>query len=141
MSGSLWLYELLPSRLLCPWDLQNRMMEWVAISFSKGSSWPRDQTRISHIAGRFFTIWATREVPILLGNSNKKPNKYLLSSWVMLPYTEYKFLKCMKIFKYCCLPFTMYRAVDFFLFINAKTLKTWELRKWANIKFFCRGNF
>ena len=40
----------------------------------------------------------------------------------MWPYSECEFLKFMKIFKYCCLPFTMYRAVDFFLFINAKTL-------------------
>jgi len=138
MSNSLWLYELLPSRLLCPWDSPNRIMEWVAIPFSKGSSWPRDQTQTSHFAGRLFTIWATRKVSILLGNNNnKKPNKYLLSSWVMWPYSECKFLKFMKIFKYCCLPFTMYRAVGFFLFINAKhLLKTWELRKWANIKIF-----
>ena len=33
---------------------QARILEWVAISFSKGSSWPRDQTCISCIAGRFF---------------------------------------------------------------------------------------
>ena len=33
----------------------------VAISFSRGSSPSRDQTRVSCIAGRFFTIWATRE--------------------------------------------------------------------------------
>ena len=30
------------------------------MSFSRGSSWPRDQTQVSHIAGRFFTVWATR---------------------------------------------------------------------------------
>ena len=41
--------------------LQARILEWVAISFSRGSSWPRDQTWISRIAGRFFIIWATRE--------------------------------------------------------------------------------
>ena len=35
--------------------LQARVLEWVAISFSRGSSWPRDQTRFSCIAGRFFT--------------------------------------------------------------------------------------
>ena len=32
-----------------------------AISFSRGSSWPRDWSRVSCIAGRFFTVWATRE--------------------------------------------------------------------------------
>ena len=41
---------------------QARVLEWVAISFSTGSSRPRDRTQVSHIAGRQFTIWATREV-------------------------------------------------------------------------------
>ena len=40
---------------------QSRILEWVAISFSRGSSRPRDPTRVSCIAGRFFTDWATRE--------------------------------------------------------------------------------
>jgi len=39
-----------------------RVLEWVVISFSRGSSWPRDQTRVSHIIGRCFIVWATREV-------------------------------------------------------------------------------
>ena len=38
-----------------------RILEWVAILFSKGSSQPRDRTQVSSIAGRFFSIWATRE--------------------------------------------------------------------------------
>ena len=36
--------------------LQARILEWVAIPFSKGSSQPRNQTEVSCIAGRFFTI-------------------------------------------------------------------------------------
>ena len=43
---------------------QARRLEWVAIFFSRGSSWPRYWTPVSCIAGRFFTIWATREVQI-----------------------------------------------------------------------------
>ena len=35
--------------------LQERTLEWVAIPFSTGSSWPRDQTQVSRIAGKFFT--------------------------------------------------------------------------------------
>ena len=35
--------------------LQARILEWVAVPFSRGSSQPRDQTHVSHIAGRFFT--------------------------------------------------------------------------------------
>ena len=38
-----------------------RILEWVAIPFSRGSSQPKYQTWVSCIAGRFFTIWATRE--------------------------------------------------------------------------------
>ena len=41
--------------------LQARILEWFAIPFSRGSSWPRNQTQAFCIAGRFFTIWATRE--------------------------------------------------------------------------------
>ena len=41
--------------------LQARILEWVAISFSTVSSWCRDGTQVFWIAGRFFTIWVTRE--------------------------------------------------------------------------------
>ena len=41
--------------------LQARVLEWVAISLSRGSSQPRDRTRVSRIASRRFTIWDTRE--------------------------------------------------------------------------------
>ena len=41
--------------------LQVRILEWVAISFSRGSFQARDQTQVSCTAGRFFTNWATRE--------------------------------------------------------------------------------
>ena len=44
---------------------QAKVREWVAISFSRGSSQPRDQTWVSHIVGRHFTIWATREVMLI----------------------------------------------------------------------------
>ena len=41
--------------------LHARILEWVAFPFSRRSSQPMDGTQVSHIAGRFFTIWATRE--------------------------------------------------------------------------------
>ena len=41
--------------------LQARILEWVAFSFSKGSSQPRDRTHVSRIAGRLFTSRVTRE--------------------------------------------------------------------------------
>ena len=43
--------------------LQARILEWVAISFSRRSSQPRNRTQVSHIVGRRFTIWAIREEP------------------------------------------------------------------------------
>ena len=41
--------------------LQERILEWAAFPFSWGSSQPRDWPQVSHIAGRFFTAWATRK--------------------------------------------------------------------------------
>ena len=41
---------------------QVRILEWVTISFSRRSSWPRVWTWVYRIVGRCFTIWATREV-------------------------------------------------------------------------------
>ena len=38
-----------------------RTLEWVAYPFSSGSSWPRNQTEVSRVAGGFFTNWAIRE--------------------------------------------------------------------------------
>ena len=40
---------------------QARVLEWVAISFSRGSFRPRDRAQVSCIAGRHFTVWGTRE--------------------------------------------------------------------------------
>ena len=48
------LYQL--SHQGCP-----RILQWVAIPFSRGSSKPKDWTQVSHIAGRFSTSWVTRE--------------------------------------------------------------------------------
>ena len=45
---------------------QARLLEWVAFPFSRGSSQPRDQTQVSHIAGRSFTSWAARKAYLWL---------------------------------------------------------------------------
>ena len=42
-----------------------RILEWVAYAFSRGSSWPRNQTGVSCVTGRFFTNWAVRK-PIII---------------------------------------------------------------------------
>ena len=63
--------------------LQARILEWVAIPFSRGSSQSRDQTWVTCITGRFFTIWATREtartlewVAILFFRGSSKPRDW-----------------------------------------------------------------
>ena len=60
--------------------LQARILEWVTISFSRGSFWPRDQTQVSYIAGRLLTALDIRE-------AYKEENKkwpVILQVWVFL---------------------------------------------------------
>ena len=47
--------------------LQARILEWVAFPFSRGSSQSRNWTHVSHIAGTFFTSWATWEAYTVVG--------------------------------------------------------------------------
>ena len=59
---------------------QARVLEWIAISFSRGSSWPRDRTQVSRITDRRFTIWANLAPGTLEYNSQtrcKTMSKYL----------------------------------------------------------------
>ena len=48
---------------------QVRILEWVAVPFSRGSSQPRDGTQVSHSAGGFFTSWATRKTQVTLNSA------------------------------------------------------------------------
>ena len=57
MSNSLWLHD-----YTVHGTLQARILEWVAVPFPRGSSQPTDRTHVSLIAGRFFTVWTTREI-------------------------------------------------------------------------------
>ena len=60
--------------------LQTRILEWVAIPFSKRSSQPRDQTCVSRIAGRFIA-----EPP---GKPSHQPSVYIIPSLLSLPPTH-----------------------------------------------------
>ena len=62
---------------------QARILEWIAISFSRGSSWSRDQIHISCIVGRFFTIWATRKDKQCLGSNNWGSDTWIIT-WRMI---------------------------------------------------------
>ena len=59
---------------------QARTLEWIGISFSRGSSGPRDRTRLSCIVSRFFIIWATRVDQCFLKHS---PNAAPMSDMIM----------------------------------------------------------
>ena len=55
---------------------QARVLEWVTISFSRGSSWPRDRTQVSSGAGRGFTLWDTWYVCLNLGEGRCRIYKF-----------------------------------------------------------------
>ena len=61
MSDSLPQHGLGPARLLVHGIRQARIWGWAAVLFSRGSSQPRDWTQVFRIAGRFVTVWVTRE--------------------------------------------------------------------------------
>ena len=61
--------------------LQARILEWVAMTFSRGSSQPRDRTQVSCIAGRFFTIRATRDNSIW-----KRSGLNIKKKWIQNTY-------------------------------------------------------
>ena len=75
--------------LHCRWILYHlsyqespRILEWVAYSLSRGSSWPRNWTRVSCIEGGFFTSWATRE-----------------AHYTTMKWSEVKLLSCVRLFE------------------------------------------
>ena len=73
-----------------------RILEWVATSFSKGSSWPRDQTHVSCIDRQIFYLWATGK-PIIINTGSCYDNKLptyehasceLSKMWMCVPSTS-----------------------------------------------------
>ena len=75
---------------------QAKVLEWVAISFSRGSSTPGDQTWVSHIAGRRFTVWATREALLVFRNLTSFPSSVHFSSLQdKIHFTVSPFLKAL----------------------------------------------
>ena len=65
--------------------LQTTVLEWVAISFSRGSSRPRDRTQVSWIPGRRFNLWATREAHFIEDYyTNDSRSKWTVSFGVVL---------------------------------------------------------
>ena len=66
---------------------QARVLEWIAISFSRGSSWPRNLTWVSRIASRHFTVWATLQGSLYLLKricKSRLENSYIITGPVSL---------------------------------------------------------
>ena len=88
--------------------LQARILEWVAISSSRGSSQPRDQIEVSCVAGRRFNLWATREAP------QKKPHPWH-GSW-HVKFTELAWawgdLGCYSGFAHSCVTLFMFHYLS-----------------------------
>ena len=89
--------------------LQARILEWIAIPFSRGSSWPRDQTQVFCTGGRFFTIWANREAPNVAQIQVKDMNFKKNSGFN--PNTASYQLYCIKLLK-LSLSFFIYNLVE-----------------------------
>ena len=90
---TLWPHGLLPDRLL-----GLRILEWVAIPFSRGSSRSRDQTGISCTVGGFFTIWATREAQdllttLLISKVSRVKSCFLISNFCLFFFSVLVFLE------------------------------------------------
>ena len=73
---------------------QAKILEWVAISFSRGSSQLRDQTQVSSITERLFTIWTTREFPKGVINKSKILCPYIRLTGRSTKRTRRRWTKC-----------------------------------------------
>ena len=74
--------------------LQSRILEWIAIPFSRGSSQPRDQIQVSRITGRFFTT-ESPEKPTLPCTKAQKTSLSILFTQhlsLSLPYMSHKYM-------------------------------------------------
>ena len=90
--------------------LQARILEWIVISFSRGSSQSRDQ--VFCIAGRFFTVWATREAQWV--GSERIQEKHLVTR--VRPYR---------------VPFSFFQEMFHFVAASAVWILKWRCKSWA----------
>ena len=113
--------------------LQARILEWVVIPFSRGSSRPRDQTQVS-TAGRFFTGWASREVQQL--DIAKFPSIEIVQIWIfssnirkcVLPYfVVVQSLSCVWLFE---TPWTAARQASLSFTISQSFSNSCSLSQW-----------
>ena len=95
--------------------LQARTLEWVALPFSRGSSWPGDQTQAPCLAGRIFTVWAPREALQIVS---------------MLPFTLFPESLLWKFLKECLFYIFFLKGKNLLLVLITKILTWLELPFW-----------
>ena len=122
---------------------QARVLEWGAISFSRGSSQPRDWPQVSCIAGSCFTLWATREYTICIKSIRNQLHYSPIMSIVLVGYlgqlcwtlnklglwTHSQNVTC------SCVGDLLYIGKNF-LYRSQKTItiENWQYRFYQNIK-------
>ena len=144
-----------PCLTLCDWTvaqqaplsmgiLQARVLEWVAMPSSRDYSQPRDQTQVSRIVSRFFTIWATREALNLTTVTSlfPKPFTYLkYSCWQIIFFISVLallFKKCYIILAVlglcCCMGFSLVavsRGYSLVVVAGSSFSLPWLLLSWS----------
>ena len=131
--------------------LQARKLEWVAIPFSRGSSWLRDQAQVSCIAYRFFTVWATMEAPnntyidlkyclIFIPQNSLHESRELINFCFI---SHQKFYEISK--KWCILVFIFISLLSSSIFERLICRKKWSNRqkdkgKNDDLRYYCKIN-
>ena len=97
-------------RLLCPWNSPGQNTGVGSCFFSRGSSQPRDWTQVFHIAGRFFTLWATRKAQV------SYPKYISPFAWPLNPCAEASWNISVQL----CLPWSLTNPHASLLWLRAK---------------------
>ena len=114
--------------------LQARILEWVAMPSSRGSSQSRDRTQVSCTAGWFFTVWATREAQlslyIILKSCWEKDHLLMMfsPSYTLCDSTWYYSIKdfCTYIIARAAATFCNYKVQEIFRDIHSDIIKLWN---------------
>ena len=112
--------------------LQARILEWIAIPFSRGPSQPRDWTQVSCIAGGFLTSWATREAQ---EPSMYAPLNELLTILWVVPVQILFTAVCILLYDHVRIDLSILPLMD--TEIASKLGQLWTTRLWA---FSCLGH-
>ena len=118
--------------------LQARILEWVGISFSRGSPWPRNETQVSYTAGRFFAVWPTREAQCQL--------EMVKDIFTMLVFLGGKYsvfpLKIMLVMGFSQMSFIRWKNLLRFYFVEFFQMLSLGLLIWSSnfcFLFYCYG--